>query len=804
MNPLIEYTYPHDGMADVSTNQSLLVVFNKDMDAASLGGSPFEITDELGQTVSSEGRSCGSRYYLIEPRSDLIEGARYSVTLRNDLVDGDDKIIRQGFSWSFTTLRGTGAKDTEAPLVVHISPENKSVTTHEVERVRIYFNEDIIPQGVEMTVSCVQGTERVPIPGEAEYVVRRIGNRCDRMFVFTPYGGTLPREHLYHVSISGVADLAENTWVEPYTWSFAVGSTVDTTPPEINEVVPAEASVLTNDVNMISAYFTEAIQPGAAMTICYDNGGACTPVAGSVSFDDAVKALRFVPDSGNLPWNRQYHVTISGIADLSGNPMEEREKRWSFVIGSITDTTPPEATGLSPLNGSVVNDTVTSLTAYFSENIQGGASISVCYNDGAGCTVVPGSTAYNQNDRSLRFTPAGGSLRRNRTYNMVFSGVRDYADNPMTVSPPWTIVAGSRAVTLESARNLYYGFGTFGSSGTDIGFTLRDNEGVDLMTSLALEYGQPASDSMIFSHFDTGTSGPLAAGKYIRIVHNGNNILNLGLTPVIKDIAEKEKGSPGRNKFYIDPVDGRFILPRPSYWSRFETMTSITSPEIYNETPEWAKDDDTNVESSSEMFKMGSAAIKISGTWSNSFDVYPFGTTASVPEGTFSGWYYPDTSGNYNYFMTVCFGGTDNRVEVHEDSVEIYLNNILASTMAMPTIAKSWAYVYVVWRKLPTGSMVRVYVNGENRGSLSGLAEWIGDVVKIGTYSYGYYFNSISYIDNWKVWKEVISENNPNWELNSGREDALHYLYGPDNGYKPLLSAPGGVGYYYILPSELQ
>lgn len=841
MNPLIEYTYPHDGMADVSTNQSLLVVFNKDMDAASLGGSPFEITDELGQTVSSEGRSCGSRYYLIEPRSDLIEGARYSVTLRNDLVDGDDKIIRQGFSWSFTTLRGTGAKDTEAPLVVHISPENKSVTTHEVERVRIYFNEDIIPQGVEMTVSCVQGTERVPIPGEAEYVARRIGNRCDRMFVFTPYGGTLPREHLYHVSISGVADLAENTWVEPYTWSFAVGSTVDTTPPEINEVVPAEASVLTNDVNMISAYFTEAIQPGAAMTICYDNGGACTPVAGSVSFDDAVKALRFVPDSGNLPWNRQYHVTISGIADLSGNPMEEREKRWSFVIGSITDTTPPEATGLSPLNGSVVNDTVTSLTAYFSENIQGGASISVCYNDGAGCTVVPGSTAYNQNDRSLRFTPAGGSLRRNRTYNMVFSGVRDYADNSMTASPPWTIVAGSRAMTLEPVRNPYHGFGTFGSSGSDVGYILRDNAGVDLMTSLGLAFNDPASNIKILSCFDPGASGPLADGKYLRIVHNGNNILNLGLTPVVQQNFSTDQGSPGPQTFYIDPPSGRLLLPRPSYWSRFETVSNITSPEIRS----WSNIPISNATGvlttdsvSSGKFTSGLYVVNhsTSKTRDGSRQIFPFGNNAlNISRGTVSVWIrgyamaksgWGTTSatatvcplnlanGNFQIYLKSYFW-TNNLPQYNVDTENLIIR-INGSTVSytVPTQG-SWYHVYAVWDSagLAGGKRVRVFVNGDEISSTLPLPvltntvfnSYINVLADNDLNAVNPDITSSGQMDNMKIFLgEAIEDHTWEYRNGMGREFALHYIYGSTSNYQPDLTTSGsGVMYYYIPAGEL-
>jgi len=402
------------------------------------------------------------------------------------------------------------------------------------------------------------------------------------------------------------------------------------------------------------------------------------------------------------------------------------------------------------------------------------------------------------------------------------SALNDAALNPyvkdmLAVLASWEIVLRAHielhdgrkveAVDLETPRNLaaFNTFGNFGDMNNTpdgiCGDLLTDNNG----TSLA---GMFSYGDSLAGIFDASAWGDLAAGRFIRMVHNGKNLVSdLNLVPVMKRLLTTAdmKVAPGAGQFFVDPALGRFVLPRPAYWTRFENVESITSPEISNESPVWIPDADTLVESSNAMPKMG-YGIKISSNGANYFDLYPFGMSASVNEGAFSGWYHPVCNGLVDFFITVCFGGSANRVEVHQDHADIYLNNVLASSVEMPTIAKSWAHVYVVWRKTQAGSMVRVYANGQNRGSLSGLAQWIGGVVMVGTYSYGYYFNSISYIDNWKAWKEVVSEN-PNWEYNggNGREDALHVIYGNDGncGYRPVLASPGGMGYYYIPPGEL-
>ena len=62
------------------------------------------------------------------------------------------------------------------------------------------------------------------------------------------------------------------------------------------------------------------------------------------------------------------------------------------------------------------------------------------------------------------------------------------------------------------------------------------------------------------------------------MLHNGRNLAgDLGLTPVCKTITGPNMAPPPEGVFYVDPRWGRFLLPRPAYWSKMESDENVTT-----------------------------------------------------------------------------------------------------------------------------------------------------------------------------------------------------------------------------------
>ncbi|NMC58568.1 MAG: hypothetical protein GYA51_04155 [Candidatus Methanofastidiosa archaeon] len=130
---------------------------------------------------------------------------------------------------------------------------------------------------------------------------------------------------------------------------------------------------------------------------------------------------------------------------------------------------------------------------------------------------------------------------------------------------------------VEPASNYKLGFGTFGNKNADLklGYALqkysyilkKDND-------YPIVAYQDLTDGMDLTGFcDPNNSSNFELGKYFKLVVNEKNILDssLNLTPVYKDLSMNSY-PPSSGKCYIDTINGKFILPRPIYWSKMENL----------------------------------------------------------------------------------------------------------------------------------------------------------------------------------------------------------------------------------------
>lgn len=841
--PSVAMTQPQNMARGIDADQRIAVYFSEPIDPSTVTTSSFHVTKN-GHPINGT-ILCTNNSAIFRPLFRLDGNSLYRVMVTTKITDMAGNRLNDPCLFTFSTASG---RDTTPPSIIEVSPADN---IDNAASVKVRFNEDI-QYGAAMTVSYEDGADKILLPGGPSY------NQNEKTLEFIPTAGKLARYRRYHVTVAGIKDLAGNPMsIAEYAWSFVVGPYIDTIKPYVDNVYPApiEPPGYYSSISSISAHFNEEIQDGASMTVHYEHGSDRIHVSGTASYTRDDRMIQFIPDSGTLPLYRQYHVSISGVKDLADNPMETDEFKWSFIVGPYTDTKSPEIVRVTPAEISINNTLIGSVKVFFSEDIEPDASMKVCYVQGANCIDVSGAKSYNQNEWSLQFVPDAGTLERYRQYRVTVSNVRDRANNSMAPAAPWLFWAGAIQVQLESASNQYHGFATFGSNGINHGFTLRDNWGSPLNGFINF-------DQIINSIMDPGISGPLGSDKYLRIVHRDGNISSLGLTPVVKVINDPQYDAPENGTYYIDPVSGRLLLPRPSYWSKFETIDEITNPMLQ---------DDKNLPSTSEYHniitesiahgKFGNTLVArsiINGASAelyNTRDIYPFGSNKlNHSKGTVSAWVrlYVSTTTNsilgkaegrgsvvvihldtpgiaiYDFFVALVYS-----IDIDGNPSGVILingltDNSTSNPMPMPIQISTncilndfWHHIYIVWDisgHLAGSKLARVWVDGIERASVpsftaesnylfpnlssSILSSTLNAYCK--TEGLGVKTaDSQAQIDNLKFFRGVTIED-PSWEYNNGagRENALHYIYGPDPDgnpeydYRPRLTGPSsGVGY---------
>ena len=150
-------------------------------------------------------------------------------------------------------------------------------------------------------------------------------------------------------------------------------------------------------------------------------------------------------------------------------------------------------------------------------------------------------------------------------------------------------------------------------------------------------------------------------------------------------------------------------------------------------------------------------------------------------------------------------------------SGSLFINGIIVGNDNAGCIINSgsWVHLLIVWdrdKNLSDGDSVRVFINAaevvSTNSDLPDLSHFSMRYKLLGeTFAQRYSSplsgvvkNHTSYtytqIDNIQIWNDVVTED-PDLFYNNGngREDVIHSIYGPENGYKP---SNVGVGYHYV------
>jgi glucose/arabinose dehydrogenase len=221
----------------------------------------------------------------------------------------------------------------------------------------------------------------------------------------------------------------------------------DITPPTVSSVSPVNAATGINTGTTITATFNEAINPSTVTGTTFRLKDASNNVVGA---NVSVSANQIIlTPSAPLTSSTVYTATItsgaSGVADLEGNTLVN-DYTWSFTTASADNTAPTVIT-VSPLDGATGVNINTTITASFSEAINGTTvtSSTVQLKD-AGNNVIPAGMNIVSNQVIL--TPSA-PLANSTVYSVTItggvSGVKDLAGNALDDDFTWMFTTGALA-----------------------------------------------------------------------------------------------------------------------------------------------------------------------------------------------------------------------------------------------------------------------------------------------------------------------------------------------------------------------
>lgn len=215
----------------------------------------------------------------------------------------------------------------------------------------------------------------------------------------------------------------------------------DHTSPTVTAMSPGEDSFEIPTNTKLTATLSEAMVPAVINTdnfrLSYENDS----IPGTVTYDTTNKIAMFEPTGGLAPNTRYTATVITGIRDLSNNPLNS-DFAWCFTTASGGDSSAPSVTAFVPANAATDVATNRKISAVFSEEMNSTTLTTANFKVlGPGATAVSGSVAYI--DRTAVFKPSQ-SLAANTSYTAtVTANVMDLAGNSLTADSSWTFTTGA-------------------------------------------------------------------------------------------------------------------------------------------------------------------------------------------------------------------------------------------------------------------------------------------------------------------------------------------------------------------------
>ncbi|MBM9576887.1 Ig-like domain-containing protein [Leptospira sp. 201903070] len=291
--PTVSFANPLNNSVGFAVNSSLGVAFSETLNCSTLTTASFVLND--GSAVAGT-VSCLGTTATFTPASALSYNTSYTATITTAVQDLSGNSIVGNYIWIFTT---GSAPDVAAPSVSIVNPIHSSTGIATNTTITAAFSEGM--DCITLTTATFTLNNGAGVAGN----VSCSGTNA----VFTPSASLLPGTLYTATILTGAKDLANNSILTNYNWSFTTGVLPDTTAPSVSIQNLMNKSLLETGFVIGTASDTG----GVVLVQVSVDGGAYTTASGTTTWN-------FKLPSGAATWSTGSQHTISvRSTDASGN-----------------------------------------------------------------------------------------------------------------------------------------------------------------------------------------------------------------------------------------------------------------------------------------------------------------------------------------------------------------------------------------------------------------------------------------------------------------------------------------------------
>ena len=314
--PLVISTDPANLATGVPLDKIITATFNEQMDPETITPESMILQSsakglqDLSGSLTYDGNS---EKMSFKPNAKLLAGTTYSVTIMSTVKDLTGNALQEDYVWTFST------GSTLAPMVISTDPADAATNVFLNKTVTATFNQAMDP--LSLTTTTVTVTQGVtPVAGTVSYSGTTVS--------FKPTG-ILTSGTLYTGTItSGAKNAAGTNMADDYVWNFTTGTVAA---PKVNSTDPLNLATGVALNKVVSAVFSEAMDPLTITTTSFTLMTGATPVAGTVNYSGTTAT--FTPTSLLLSGNT-YTATITTDAKNPGGVPLANNYVWTFNTGA--------------------------------------------------------------------------------------------------------------------------------------------------------------------------------------------------------------------------------------------------------------------------------------------------------------------------------------------------------------------------------------------------------------------------------------------------------------------------------------
>ncbi|MBK7862118.1 MAG: Ig-like domain-containing protein [Archangiaceae bacterium] len=396
--PSVSSSAPSPNDVGVPLGQAVSLSFSTMMDPASLVAANVWVEDAAGTKLPAT-YTAASTGLTLAPSAMLRESSVYTVVVTPAVRSSTGVAFAAEYRFSFTT---SGVP----PVVVSTTPGDGAGGVSVSSTVSVDFGEPMATATfTPATFTLSDGANELP------GAVTALG---DHTLVFTPSAKLRPQHTFTGTVTSGVTDVAGNALAAPFRFSFTTEGV-----PHLVSALPANGAsgvaldakvVLAFDENISSTIRVTGTAASTTEAVTLTNAAGAR-VDGAVGYDATTFTAVIRPQSAgaNIPWvaSTRYTVTVDGskLLDSNGNAVGGRTV-FSFVTGTVSDSTPPTLTSSDPGNGATGVSRTAALWGQLSEPLSAASVSAATVRVLDGTTALPGQVSYDAATRRVQFSPA--------------------------------------------------------------------------------------------------------------------------------------------------------------------------------------------------------------------------------------------------------------------------------------------------------------------------------------------------------------------------------------------------------------